>query len=146
MNEALTLLFDRDLKRLRTELEAFQQDAHVWTTTGSISNSAGNLCLHLVGNLKTYIARQLGGHPYVRDRDAEFSLKSVPRQTLIDQVEETRTLVIGSLQKLTTQDLEATYPEEVLGYPMNTGFFLIHLAAHLSYHLGQINYIRRMQE
>jgi hypothetical protein len=115
-------------------------------TTGSIKNSAGNLCLHLVGNLNTYIGKNIGQTNYVRNRDAEFSLKNIPQQTLIQKVVETRSVVSVGLEKLTDAQLELRYPEDVMGYEMTNGYFLIHLNSHLSYHLGQINYIRRVFE
>jgi hypothetical protein len=142
----LIKIYERDLDRLKLEIELFNNESKLWSITGSVKNSAGNLSLHLVGNLKTYIGKNLGQIHYVRDRDAEFSLKNVPKQSLLEQIEETKTIVLSSLEKLNTEDFSSTYPENVFGYEMTNGFFLLHLAAHLSYHLGQINYIRRVLE
>jgi hypothetical protein len=139
-------LYNRDLDRLKTEIELFKKEETLWKTTGTIKNPAGNLCLHLVGNLNTYIGKNIGQINYVRNRDAEFSLKNIPQQTLIQKVVETRSVVSAGLEKLTDAQLDLRYPEDVLGYEMTNGFFLIHLNAHLSYHLGQINYIRRVFE
>jgi uncharacterized damage-inducible protein DinB len=145
LNELVTL-FDRDLDRLLQELNLFRDEAHLWQTTGTIKNAAGNLCLHLVGNLNNFIGKNLGNLPYTRDRDAEFSRRGVPKQNLVEMVEETKHRVHASLTSLPKEQLDKTYVENVLGYEMTTGFFLLHLAAHLSYHLGQINYIRRALE
>ncbi len=142
----LVAIYVRDLDRLKEEIKTFNQEENLWQVTGQVKNSAGNLSLHLVGNLKTYIGKNLGSYAYVRDREAEFHLKNVPREQLIQQVEETKAIVLASLQKLDSSRLADIYPEETLGYTMTTGFFLIHLAAHLSYHLGQINYLRRILE
>jgi hypothetical protein len=142
----LIFMFDRDITRLKQEIEGFYHEDNLWLTVGSTKNSAGNLCLHLVGNLKTYIGKNIGNHPYVRNRDAEFSSKGVPRQTLVQQVEETKSIVIATLQGLDAAKLEALHVEEALGYKMTNRFFLIQLSAHLSYHLGQINYLRRVLE
>jgi uncharacterized damage-inducible protein DinB len=139
-------IYDRDLNRLKNEIQAFQHEENLWRLTGQVKNTAGNLGLHLVGNLKTYIGKNLGNFAYVRDREAEFNLKNVPQEQLTKQIEETRQVVVAALQKLNNDQLAETYPEETLGYSMTTGFFLIHLAAHLSYHLGQINYLRRILE
>ncbi|GAA4406470.1 hypothetical protein GCM10023187_25950 [Nibrella viscosa] len=146
MIDAFTAIYERDLDRLQAEIDAFQEESHVWQTTGSIKNSAGNLCLHLVGNLNTYIGKNIGGHPYSRDRDAEFSLTGIPKQELLAQVEQTKAIVTTTLRSMDAATLDEIYPEAVFGYSMKTGFFLLHLAAHLSYHLGQINYIRRVFE
>ena len=145
LNELVTL-FDRDLDRLLQELKLFRDEAHLWQTTGTIKNTAGNLCLHLVGNLNNYIGKNLGNLPYTRDRDAEFSRRGVSRQTLIEMVEETKQRVHASLTAMQTKQLDDTYVENVMGYEMTTRYFLLHLVAHLSYHLGQINYIRRALE
>lgn len=139
-------IFDRDLGKLKLEIESFQEEENLWKIEGNIKNTAGNLCLHLVGNLKTYIGKNLGKIDYVRDREAEFNLKNIPRELLLAKVESARKTVIEGLGKLTEEDLVKIYPEKVLGYEMTTNFFLVHLSAHLSYHLGQINYLRRILE
>jgi len=142
--ENLRTLFKRDLERLQQEIEQYQNEAHLWVTDGKISNSAGNLCLHLVGNLNTYIGMELGKTGYVRNRDLEFSQKNVPQAELVQMVKNTREVVDQALSTLTTEQLEANYPTRFFDYEMTTQFFLIHLVAHLSYHLGQINYHRRL--
>jgi uncharacterized damage-inducible protein DinB len=146
MIDELTKLFEQDLDRLKEEIEAFRQDRNLWKTTGNISNSAGNLCLHLVGNLNTFIGNNIGKFPYTRDREAEFSLKDVPKQKLIAQVEEVKEIVKRSLGKIDDATIEDVYIAHRLGNEMSNSFLLMHLAAHLSYHLGQINYLRRMLE
>jgi uncharacterized damage-inducible protein DinB len=139
-------IYDRDLSKLKAEIEAFKNEANLWSTVGNTANPAGNLCLHLVGNLKTYIGKNLGHVSYVRDRAAEFTKTGVARSELLQQIEETRSVVISSLRLLDPSILQATYVENVLGFEMTTGFFLLHLATHLSYHLGQVNYLRRVLE
>jgi len=98
----------------------------------------------LVGNLKHFIGAVLGGTGYVRDRDAEFTSKSVSRAQLIAAVDETTEIVSTTLAKLTGDELAATYPIDVFGEPMTTEYFITHLATHFNYHLGQINYHRRL--
>lgn len=144
MIENLQALFLRDLTKLKTEIEAYQKEDAIWKTDKNISNSAGNLALHLVGNLNTYIGAQLGNSGYIRQRDLEFSLKDIPRAELIQQIKEATGTVTITLDNLSAEDLEKEFPGEPLGFTMTTGYFLIHLFGHLSYHLGQINYHRRM--
>lgn len=146
MLDELVSLFDRDLDRLLQELNLFRDESHLWETTGTIKNTAGNLCLHLVGNLNNFIGKNLGNVSYTRDRDAEFSMRGVPKQTLIEMVEATKQTVHTSLTAMKKEQLDETYVENVLGYETTTRYFLLHLVAHLSYHLGQINYIRRALE
>ncbi|WP_027386817.1 DinB family protein [Chryseobacterium gregarium] len=142
--ESLKSLYIRDLNKLKAEIEAYQNEEILWKTDKNISNSAGNLCLHLVGNLNTYIGAQLGNSGYVRQRDLEFSLKDIPRPELIQQIEKTIDVILFSLDKIMEEDLKKDYPTEPLGYIMTTEYFLIHLFGHLSYHVGQINYHRRL--
>ncbi|CAD0005691.1 DinB family protein [Flavobacterium chungangense] len=142
--EVLRLLFNRDLNKLKTEIELYETDSQLWLIDKNISNSAGNLCLHLIGNLNTYIGAELGKTGYVRDRPLEFSLKNVSKEELISKIDRTILVVNNVLDSVTEADLESIYPQIVFEKEMTTGFFLVHLSTHLAYHLGQINYHRRL--
>ena len=144
LKDVLVELFERDLGRLKAEIEQYSDESDLWKTSGEITNSAGNLTLHLIGNLKHFIGAVLGGSGFVRDRDAEFSSGDVSRDKLFADVQETAVLVRATLEKLTDEDFAKTYLIEVFGHPMTTEFFIIHLTTHLNYHLGQINYHRRL--
>ncbi|MCB0278734.1 MAG: DinB family protein [Calditrichaeota bacterium] len=144
MTESLVKLFDRDLDRLINELNAYKNEDTIWEISGDIKNSAGNLSLHLIGNLKHFIGAILGKSGYQRQRELEFSKKDVSRQGMIDEINETREIIKSVLAGLSEHTLKANYPIEVMGFPMTTEFFLIHLNGHLNYHLGQINYHRRL--
>lgn len=144
MVEHFKVLFDRDLDRLATEISLFKKEEDLWVVKGSILNTAGNLCLHLVGNLNTYIGKNLGHTGYVRNREAEFNSTNVSQRELLNQIQKTKEVVSGSLKNLRESQLAEIYPEQALGYEMTNSYFLIHLSGHLNYHLGQINYIRRM--
>jgi uncharacterized damage-inducible protein DinB len=137
-------LFHRDLGKLRQEIAAYKNEQKIWYIEKGIANSGGNLCLHLVGNLNTYIGAELGQTGYVRNRPLEFSAKDVPQQELLKMIDDTATVVLSTLDKLADKDLENEYPQLVLEKKTSTGHFLTHLATHLTYHLGQINYHRRL--
>ena len=146
MIDTLKELFARDLNKLKTEIEQYKNEANLWLVDGEIPNSGGNLALHLVGNLKHFIGAVLGGSGYVRTRDLEFSTKDTPRVELLQMINETIVQVAAGLDKVTAEQLEAEYPIAVFAdrtEPMTTEWFLIHLATHLGYHLGQVNYHRR---
>ncbi|WP_394776669.1 DinB family protein [Flavobacterium sp.] len=142
--ETLKSLFNRDLNKLKLEIESYQNESQLWVIDKNISNSAGNLCLHLIGNINSYIGAELGKTGYVRNRPLEFSLKDIPRSELISKIDNTILVVNNTLDTLTEKDLEAIYPQIVFEKEMTTEFFLVHLSTHLGYHLGQINYHRRL--
>lgn len=144
LTETLKSLFKRDLNKLKAEITAYKTESNIWLVDQAISNSAGNLCLHVVGNLNTYIGATLGNTNYIRDRDLEFSSKNVPRAILIQKIEETLIVVNSALDLLTIEQTEKEYPLLVLEEKTSTEFFLVHLTTHLAYHLGQINYHRRL--
>jgi hypothetical protein len=144
LKETLTEIFERDLQKLATEINLYKDEDKLWLVKTGISNSAGNLCLHLLGNLNHFIGATLGHTGYVRYREDEFSLKNIPRQDLITNIENCKLVVKGSLTNLPEVEMQKDFPLEVFGKKTSTEFMLVHLAAHLSYHLGQINYHRRL--
>jgi len=146
LSETLIKLFKRDLNKLKSEIKSYRDEKNLWLVTKEISNSAGNLCLHIVGNLNTFIGAEFGNTGYVRQRDLEFSLKDIPRIELIEQIDETILVVENTIKTLSKDDFQKEYSRRVFEDKMTTEFFLIHLIAHLSYHLGQINYHRRFLE
>ena len=142
--EILIQIYERDLGKLKTEIEQFGDEADLWKTSGGITNSAGNLCQHLTGNLQHFIGAVLGGSGYVRDREAEFANKDVSRGELLANIESAVEVLRATLGGMTDDDFQKTYPIEVFDRPMTTGYFLTHLTTHFNYHLGQINYHRRL--
>jgi uncharacterized damage-inducible protein DinB len=142
--ETLQKIFKRDLEKLKQEIASYRDESNLWKVDKSIANSSGNLCLHLVGNLNAYIGAEIGKTGYVRDRDLEFSLKNIPQAQLVKMIEDTIVVVEDGLSKLNENDLEREYPLLVFKEKTSTGYFLIHLAVHLDYHLGQVNYHRRL--
>lgn len=144
ITDTLIKLFKRDLNKLIEEIELYSNESNLWKKEGLVSNSAGNLCLHLVGNLNHFIGATLGDTGYVRQRDLEFSNKNVPVSVMKKQVEETIVMIETTLSKLTEADLQAEYRRNPFEDYMTTEYFLTHLALHLAYHLGQINYHRRL--
>jgi hypothetical protein len=142
--DALIKLFHRDLNTLKREIDAYQNEDNLWISNDEISNSAGNLALHLIGNLNHFIGATIGGSGYVRQRDLEFSLKDVPKAELIIQIDDTISIVESIINRLTESDLQKEYKRRVSKDYMTTEFFLVYLTIHLAYHLGQINYHRRL--
>ncbi|MSR07344.1 MAG: DinB family protein [Gemmatimonadetes bacterium] len=137
-------ILTRDLETLAKEIEAYPDDASLWALPPGASNSGGNLALHLVGNLQHFIGAQLGGTGYVRDRDAEFGSRNVPRAMLVELVRVTIDVVNRTVPLLQTDTLAADFPLPVANHLVNTEEFLLHLAVHFTYHLGQLDYHRKL--
>lgn len=146
MIEILKQLFKRDLEKLKTEISSFKNERNIWKISGDVKNSAGNLTLHLCGNLQHFVGGVLGKSGYVRHRDEEFSRRNVRLKELIDEIDITAKVVEISLNELEEELMQAKFPINVFGYEMTTEYFLIHLTTHLNYHLGQINYLRRLMD
>ena len=144
MNVTLQRLFSRDLQKLKEEISLYQNEENIWLIDHHISNSAGNLCLHLVGNLNTYIGAPFANTGYIRDRPYEFSAKGVPRTALLSMVENTIRVVDEALDNITSDQLQQKFPILIFNEQDSTEYILIHLSTHLGYHLGQINYHRRL--
>ena len=140
----LAELYRRDLTRLMQELQAFSDDEALWRIAPGVSNSAGNLTLHLEGNLRKYIGRQLGHVPYNRQRSLEFSLRDIPAAELMQRIEAVKEMVPGIVSGLSPLELESTCPEMVFGVPISNLQLLLSLYGHLNYHMGQIDYLRRV--
>ena len=140
----LASLFSRDLMRLKQQIEAFPNDEALWQALPGVINPAGNLALHIEGNLREYVGRQLGKLPYNRNRELEFSLRGMSRHEVGTRIAELQESIPSVIQELSSEQMEMEYPEVVLEVATSTQEFLIHLYGHLNWHLGQINYLRRI--
>ncbi len=141
---SLRVLLFRDLRSLDDQIAAYPDDESLWKVAPGISNSAGNLALHLVGNLRHFFGATLGGSGYVRDRPAEFTTNGLSRAELREQVQETINEIDSALEKIGPETLASEYPLPIGEKSVRTAEFLVHLAVHLTYHLGQIDYHRRL--
>jgi hypothetical protein len=144
ITENLKRILVRDLMALREEVRAYPEERDLWVCPEGIVNSAGTLALHLTGNVLHFIGAELGKTGYVRDRAAEFTDRNIPRAELEVRIGAAIEVVERGMERLGDDDMTAQYPLEVRGQRLPTGLFLTHLAAHLAYHLGQIDYHRRV--
>lgn len=142
----LISFFERDLNRLITEIELYKNEENIWRLEKQIANSAGNLVLHLIGNLNSLIGTEIGHTNYVRHRELEFSQKNIPRAVLIEQLKNTLEMIKSALAPLTEEELKKDYPVLKFSEITSIEYLLVHLSTHLTYHLGQINYHRRLTE
>ncbi len=137
-------ILDRELRTLAREIEAYPDERDLWRRPPGVANSAGTLALHLAGNLQHYVGTLLGGTGYVRDRPAEFALRDVPREKILAEIEAARSAVRAGASRLNDALAGAEFPETVGGVRVTTAEYLIHLVSHFAYHLGQIDYHRRV--
>lgn len=142
-NELITF-FEGELNKLITELELYKNEENIWRIEKNIANSAGNLTLHLIGNLHTFIGKEIGKTDYIRNRALEFTQKNISRIELINSINITIEMITKSLISITNEELKNDYPVLKFSKTETTEYLLIHLIKHLSYHLGQINYHRRL--
>jgi len=144
MKQHLIEFLDGDLLNLKKEVEAFPDDAAFWSVSEGITNSPGNLTLHLLGNLNHYIGAKLGKSGYVRDRPLEFSSSPIPRAEILDRIEKTRAVVVDAVKQLSDDDLTSEYPADEVGENRTVGAELVRILTHFNYHRGQIKYYRRL--
>ncbi len=142
--EIFNILVQRELRAMKRELEAYPDDASVWATPSGISNPGGTFALHCAGNLQHFIGARLGSSGYVRDRDAEFRRRDVPRAELIAEIDRAMESVERTLTGPAAASFPEFYPEQLSGRSIRTDVWLMHLIGHLGYHLGQLNYHRRL--
>ena len=144
LRDTILRLLLRDLAALQREMAAYPDDASLWRVVPGISNSGGTLALHLAGNLRSFIGSVLGGSEYVRDRDREFTATGLTREEVRLELADAEIQVMRALSTLDLARLDLEYPHVLAETRLRTDVFLMHLATHASYHLGQIDYHRRI--
>ena len=137
-----TAMLVRELNGLRHELELFPDDDTIWQSVPGVGNSAGNLALHVAGNVRYFIGSVLGGTGYVRDRAAEFGRRSGRRPEIQAELDDAAAVVREVLGRLPADRLDSPFPD--LPGRISTRRFLLHLCVHAGYHLGQVGYLRRI--
>lgn len=146
LNDTLASFYERDLRKLIEEINLFRDEENLWRTSGSVKNSSGNLVLHIIGGLNHLIGAILANTGYIRDRDQEFIRKSVERKVLGAQLEALIPMITKTVNAFTPEDMEAEYPIFFDKPKTSIGYVLVQLSLHLNYHLGQVNYLRRVLE
>jgi len=141
----LSAIITRELATMRAELLAFENESDIWKTPAGIANPTGTLALHVAGNLRHFIGAKLGDTGYVRDRDAEFADREVPRARILERLEAAAEEVATTMDAMDPARLEERVD---LGFgdgkrPVVLDF-LLHLSAHLAFHVGQAGYHRRL--
>lgn len=142
----LASFYERDIQKLMDEISQFQNEENIWRTTGSIQNSSGNLVLHFVGGMHYFIGNLLTNNGYIRNREEEFTTKNIARHVLLSDLQKIKTLVVKTISDLNQEQMEASFPIAFDNANNSVQYVLTQLLIHLNYHLGQINYLRRILE
>lgn len=142
--EDLQQLYLREVATLERELELYPDDESIWKELPGLPNSAGNLLLHVSGSLQHFFGATLGKTGYMRNREAEFSKRNVPRSEIKQELANAREGVIAAFANLSEADLSQVFPVQFADVPFSTRLTLLQFLAHLAYHLGQIDYHRRV--
>lgn len=144
MGSSLSALFKRDLNKLKSEISKYENEDDLWVIGDDILNSAGTLCLHICGSLQHFIGAVVGNSGYERNRPYEFSARDIPREKLLEEVDATIDIVTKTLDNLSAENLASPYPIMVWDFEMTHEFYLINIYSHTMWHLGHINYHRRL--
>jgi len=140
----ITSQFQKYLENLKKEISLYQNESDLWKLTGDLNNTPANLAMHLCGNLKHNIGAVIGNNGYVRNRDLEFSVKDINKQEILAEIERTTNVILPILEELKAERMAEQFPESSHGEDQTVYDALIRLAFHLAYHVGQINYHRRI--
>jgi len=146
LNNLLATFYERDIRKLIEEVNLFSNEDNLWRTYGSVKNTSGNLVLHIIGGLNYLVGTQLAQTGYVRNREQEFTSKGVKRENLVGGLEELIPMIKKTLNAFTQEDMEAEYPLIFDDMKVSNSYVLLQLLLHLNYHLGQVNYLRRILE
>ena len=139
IKETKRRLFEEGVVRIKKSL-SLMTEAQIWHRPNENSNSAGNLVLHLCGNVRQWLLTGLGKNPDIRTRQAEFDEKGpIATKALLEKLDQVMKEVDEMLDSLKPEDLTATHL--VQGYQENGVSILVHVVEHFSYHVGQITYI-----
>jgi hypothetical protein len=144
LNKTLAELYDQYIDKLRSEVKSFPDDRSLWKTSGDIPNSAGNLTLHLIGNLNHFFGATISKNGFVRDRDSEFANDGVTKDQLLGEIDKVKKVVNDALRSVAENEMQKTYPVQFQDKDVSTEYVLVYLLGHLNYHLGQIDYHRRL--
>lgn len=138
--------FCRDLETAAREVEAYPSDESLWARIPGLTNSGGTLARHLAGNMRHFVGHLLGGSGYLRDREAEFSGAPMPRPAVAAELRAAIVEVDAAMRALDDAALQAPFATKIANVQLSTELALVHLTAHFGYHLGQIDFHRRVQD
>ena len=130
------------LARISTCLDRLTED-QIWNRGSESQNSAGNLVLHLCGNVRQWIVSGVGGKPDIRDRDSEFAARGgVPVRELTQRLADVVSEASAVISNAAGTDL--TRRIRVQGYEVTVLEAIYHVVEHFSHHTGQILFVTKL--
>lgn len=137
-------LYTREIDKLKNEVLNFESDEQLWKTPEPQITPAGNTCLYLAGTLQHYIGNIMGDSGYIRNKEAEMKARNVPRERLLEEIDNTKQVVIDTLEQISKTELQKVFPTNEFEEPITTEFYLIHLLKNVGFHVGQISVLRQL--
>ncbi len=108
-----------------------------WQRPNDVSNSVGNLVLHLTGNVRQWVIAGIGGEPFQRDRPAEFAERGpLPQAQILAGLRDVVVRADQVIAGLSAADLEQEY--SIQGRTVTGIAAVFHVVEHFSLHTGQI--------
>lgn len=109
----------------------------LWWRPHAQANSAGNIVLHLCGNVRQWIVAGVSGAPDVRNRDAEFAaVDGLSCEELVAELETSCAAVRDVLTALSPEALSET--RCIQGRNTTVFSAIYHVVEHFSGHAGQV--------
>ena len=140
----ITEIFDRDIQKVIDEVSKYENEDDLWILPSGINNSAGTLALHIAGSLQHFIGAVMGNSGYKRNREEEFEASDLSQNEILAELNRTKLVVNQTLSNLDPENIDENFPSKFQERTITNQYLLIHLSGHLNYHLGQINYHRRL--
>jgi uncharacterized damage-inducible protein DinB len=128
--------------RIETCLGMLNEE-QVWARRAENENAAGNLVLHLCGNVRQWIVSAVGARPDVRERDREFSARGgVSIAALTECLRTTVEEAAGVLRAVTAERMAERLV--IQGYKVSVMEAIYHVVEHFSMHTGQIMFATKL--
>jgi hypothetical protein len=119
-------------------------EREIWWRPNAVSNSAGNLVLHLSGNVRQWIVSGLGDAQDHRDRDREFTERGpIPRRVLIPLIRKTVDEACSVLDRLSENSLIRIH--SIQGFRVPGMYAVSQVVGHFAYHTGQIIFVTKLK-
>lgn len=136
-------LQDDYLPRLRVCLRTLSPE-DLWWRPHEGANSAGNLVLHLAGNVRQWIVSGLGGAPDVRQRPVEFAARTGPAGAeALARLEATVAEAAAVLRDFPPGRLGER--RMIQGHDVTALDVVYHVVEHFGMHTGQVVYLTKLR-